>query len=123
MRAAGLALILAIASGFTLRAGGSVDWDSCALPILRKHPQLLKLIEDSLDVRRVGNGVRIGHDTIGNVTIPGREIGERIPPFEFPARLKGSTGPYDLLLIIHDAHTGSSEAGEQGAWLEIKPKT
>lgn len=123
MRTIVLALILTVSAPLKLRAGGSVDWEFYALPILRKHPQFLKIIETSLDVRRVGVGVRVGRDASGNATIPELGVGARIPPFEFPARLKGSDGPYDLLLIIHDADTGVSQPGEKGVWLEIKPKT
>ncbi len=93
--------------------GGSVGWAFHALPILKKYPDLLALIETSLDVRDVGGGVRLGKDF-------GDEQGKRIPPFEFPARLKGSTGPYTLLLIIHDP-SGVEEEGTRGTWLEIRP--
>jgi hypothetical protein len=112
-------LLLAVQSTF---AGGTVEWEFHAFPILKKHPNLLKTIESSLDVRPVGWGVRVGRDASGNPTIPELGVGARIPPFEFPARLKGSTGDYDLMLIIHDP-SGLSNPGDGQTYIEIRPKT
>jgi hypothetical protein len=97
-------------------AGGSVDWDVHALPLLRKAPDLLRVIEQSLDVQRVGDGLRVGSDSSGHSTVPGLEVGTRIPPFEFAAHAKGTTGSYSLSLVIH------SGEGRKGTWIEIKPK-
>jgi hypothetical protein len=91
-----------------------VAWESDALPLLKQHPELLAMIEKSLDVWPVGGGVRLGKDF-------GDDQGKRIPPFEFDARLKGSMGPYNLLLIIHDP-SGVSDGGTKGTWLEIRPQ-
>ena len=93
--------------------GGSVEWTSHALPILKQHPDLLAVIETTLDVQEVGGGLRLGKDF-------GEQQGKRIPPFEFPARLKGSTGPYNLLLIIHDP-SGAGNGGDKDTWLENRP--
>jgi hypothetical protein len=95
-------------------AGGSVEWDFHAMPILRKNPDLLKIITDSLDVGRTGNGVRLGQDA-------GDRQGSRVPPFEFPARLKGTAGPYTLTLVIHDSETGAGDT-EKKAWIEVRPR-
>jgi len=96
-------------------AGGSVEWKFHALPLLRKAPELLRIVEMSLDVERVGEGVRVGRDSSGQATVPELGVGTRVPPFEFAARPKGSTGPRNLLLIIHN--------DENRIWIEIKPKT
>lgn len=87
-------------------AGGTIDWNFHALPILKKHPDLLAMIENALDVNPKGVGIRVGKDF-------GEEQGKRMAPFEFPARVKGSTGPYNLRLIIHDP-SGATDEGDKG---------
>ena len=96
------------------RAGGSVDWEFHALPILKQHPELLSIIEHSLDVSKTGSGVRLGKDF-------GKDQGKRIPPYEFDARPKGSSGDYNLILIIHDP-SGMSDENDNQTWIEIRPK-
>ncbi|MDD5260337.1 MAG: hypothetical protein PHD76_00670 [Methylacidiphilales bacterium] len=106
--------ILILLTIFPAHGGGSVEWDFHALPILKKHPELLAVIEKSLEVSQTGNGIRLGKDA-------GKEVGKRISPYEFPARIKGSTGPYDLILIIHDA-SGAHDMGDMETWIEIRTK-
>ena len=108
-----MVLVLLVSACFAF-GGGSVEWDFHALPILKKSPDLLKIITDSLDVAHTGGGVRLGKDA-------GEKEGSRVPPFEFPARLKGSSGPYTLILIIHDTGTGAGKA-ETKPWIEVKSK-
>lgn len=107
-----LAIFAIQTTGF---CGGSVDWDFHALPILKAHPDLLRVITSSLDVSRIGLGVRLGKDF-------GDQQGMRIPPYEFPARLKGSTGSYNLILVIHDP-SGMHEEGENGTWIEVRERS
>ncbi len=95
-------------------AAGSATWSFHATPILKARPELLTLIETSLDVSPHGEGVRLGKDF-------GEKQGQRVPPLKFPARLKGSTGPYNLLLIIHGPSDPSASESEQ-AWIEIRPQ-
>lgn len=95
--------------------GGSVDWEFHALPILKAHPDLLRVITSSLDVSKSGLGVRLGKDF-------GDQQGMRIPPYEFPARLKGSTGSYNLILVIHDP-SGIHGEGEDGTWIEVRERS
>jgi hypothetical protein len=103
------------------RDPASVDWDSYALPILRRNPALLKVIDDSLDVQRIGRGDRIRPDSDGAAVSP-LALGARIPPFEFPARRKGSLGVFDLMLIIHDEDIGKHETKSKETWIEIRPR-
>lgn len=93
-------------------AEGSATWGFHAAPVLKTRPELWAFVEASLDVVPHGDGARLGKDF-------GEKQGQRVPPYKFPARLKGSTGTYNLLLIIH----GPSEASEaEQAWIEIRPQ-
>jgi hypothetical protein len=95
-------------------AGGSVDWEFHAMPILRQHPELLSIIERTLDVAKTGDGLRLGKDS-------GQKQGKRIPPYEFPARPKGSSGDFNLILIIHDP-SGMHQENDNQTWIEIRQK-
>lgn len=93
-------------------AGGSVEWAADALPLLKSHPGLLKTTTSSFDVSKTGGGMRLGRDF-------GADQGKRIPPFEFEAKLKGSPGDFNLLLIIHDP-SGASDEGDVDTWFEVR---
>jgi hypothetical protein len=82
-------LLVLLPFSFTM-AEGSVEWDFHAMPILRQHPELLSVIQYSLDVAKTGSGTRLGKDF-------GMEQGKRIPPYEFNAKPKGFAGDYNLL--------------------------
>lgn len=95
-------------------AEGSATWGFHAAPLLKTRPDLLTVIETSLDVSPNGSGVRLGKDFE-------EKQGQRVPPFQFPARLKGSTGPYNLLLIIHGPE-GISVDDASDVRIEIRPQ-
>jgi hypothetical protein len=95
-------------------AEGSVDWEFHAMPILRQHPELLSIIERALDVAKTGSGTRMGKDF-------GQQQGKRIPPYEFRSRPKGSSGDFNLILIIHDP-SGMHQDNDNQTWIEIRPK-
>jgi hypothetical protein len=61
MRAVAVVITLVAAVQQSI-AGGSVEWEFHALPLLRKSPELLRVVEMSLDVEHVGEGVRVGRD-------------------------------------------------------------
>ncbi|HKP02039.1 MAG TPA: hypothetical protein VJU77_01640 [Chthoniobacterales bacterium] len=113
MRSALTILLCLLMSARFAFGGGSVEWNFHALPILKKNPDLLKIITDSLDVAPTGNGVRLGKDA-------GEREGSRVPPFEFPARLKGASGPYTFTLVIHDSETNPGNR-ENKPWIELRP--
>jgi len=96
-----IAFLILLASSFSALAGGSVGYEERAIPLLRTQPDLLRFVQQSLDVAPVGWGVRLGRDF-------GDRVGERIPPFHFEARPKGHKGPYTLVLTINDPKTGLS---------------
>ena len=59
-------------------AGGSISWDDVKSRISKSDPELVKIIETSFAVERVGVGVRLGPHF-------GERQGERIAPYEFGA--------------------------------------
>ncbi|MCE0483092.1 MAG: hypothetical protein LV479_02505 [Methylacidiphilales bacterium] len=65
------------------------DFDDDAKPILRMQPGLLHYVESHFDVK----------DT-GRAKYPGDDDRSPVPPFIFEARPSGSSGPYNLRLLI-----------------------
>jgi len=59
-------------------AGGSISWEDVKPQIAKSDPELVKIIERSFVVNRVGGGVRLGPQF-------GERQGERIAPYEFGA--------------------------------------
>ena len=59
-------------------AGGSISWEDVKIRIAKSDPELVKIIERSFVVNRVGGGVRLGPHF-------GERQGERIAPYEFGA--------------------------------------
>ena len=74
-------------------AGGSVTLSDIQ-PLIQQQPLLWKFFSDHLDISQNGGGLRLG-----SVGIPLQ--GYRVGPYEFPARIKGSEGAYDLKVIIN----------------------
>jgi hypothetical protein len=109
-----LACVFIVLTLLSAQGGGSIEWNFHAIPILKKHPELLSIINTSLEVSKTGDGLRLGKDF-------GEEQGKRIPPYKFPARTKGSSGAFDLILIIHDP-SGAHEEGDEQTWIEIRPR-
>ncbi len=82
---------LLVAAG-SLRAGGSITLADIA-PVLAQRPGLWEAFTSQLEVSPHGGGLRLG--------APGIPLrGTRVPPYEFPAKLKGDTGPYNLKVIV-----------------------
>lgn len=76
-----------------LHAGGSVELSEIQ-PLLDQKPALWKVFTQSLDISPEGVGLRLGSEGI-----PLR--GYRVGPYEFLAKIKGSSGKYDLKLTIN----------------------
>jgi hypothetical protein len=83
-----------------LFAGGSISWDDARTRIRRDDRDLVAWVERTFDVRDVGGAVRVGKQADGSPTVEGAQIGDRLPPFEFPAKPKGSSGEYILYLTF-----------------------
>ena len=62
-------------------------------PLLDQKPALWKIFTEQLDIFPHGGGLRLGSEGI-----PLR--GYRVGPYEFLAKIKGSSGDYDLKLVI-----------------------
>src|SRR4051794_38838922 len=80
----------------TVFAGGSISWEEVRAQIQKEDPEFLALIERAFDIRHVGGALRVGHDASGKSTVEGVEVGTRMPPYEFPAKLKGTESNYTL---------------------------
>jgi len=90
------ALILALfAAPLAAWAGTNPDFDDDAKPILRMQPGLLQYVESRFDIK----------DT-GTAKYPGDDDRRPGPPFIFRARPLGSSGPYNLRLLIQPGPPG-----------------
>jgi hypothetical protein len=86
-----IGMVLAGSSSHTF-AGGSIDLVDIK-PLLDQQPKLWHFYLDRFDISPHGGGLRLGSEGI-----PLR--GYRVPPYEFPARMKGDQGAYDLKITI-----------------------
>lgn len=59
-------------------AGGSISWEDVKPRLAKRDPELVRIIERSFVVNKVGVGVRLGPQF-------GARQGERIAPYEFGA--------------------------------------
>jgi hypothetical protein len=84
----------------TVLAGGSISWDEVRAQIQKEDPEFLALIEQAFDIRHVGGALRVGHDASGKSTVEGVEVGTRMLPYEFLAKLKGTESNYTLHLTF-----------------------
>ena len=89
---------LSVAS--TLLAGGSISWAEARAQIQKEDPEFLTLIERAFDIRSIGGALRVGQDATGKSTVEGVEVGTRMPPYEFSAKLKGTESNYTLHLTF-----------------------
>jgi len=90
------ALILAlVAMPMAARADANPDFDDDAKPILKMQPGLLQYVESRFEVK----------DT-GTAKFPGDDDRPPGPPYIFRARPIGSSGPYNLRLLIQPGSPG-----------------
>lgn len=102
-------------------AGGSISWEDVKSRILKRDPELVKVIEKSFAVDRSGGAVRLGPQF-------GERQGERIAPYEFGAEDRRTNGKCVLVIQESDDHefTGrfkfirkheeaKNQAGQDGA--------
>jgi hypothetical protein len=74
-------------------AGGSLSFSDLK-DLLAQQPALAQFVADHLDVAEIGTGGRIG----GRVN---EELsGSRVAPYEFDAKAKGTSGDYNLMLVV-----------------------
>ena len=78
------------------------DFERDAAPALRSSPALLEFIHSALDVSPTG-----GEGQRDRSADTGKPSGPWGSPFLFPAKIKGTSGPYTLLLIIKTFGSGS----------------
>jgi hypothetical protein len=86
-----IALVLAW-SPSPVFAGGSIDLADIQ-SLLDQQPKLWHFYMDHFDISPKGGGLRLG-----SPGIPLR--GYRVAPYEFPAKMKGDKGAYDLKIKI-----------------------
>ena len=94
-------------------AGGSIGWQNVRGRVRREDAALVAWIEQTFDVRESGGAMRVGRQADGKPTVDGAQIGDRVPPYEFPARPKGGAGDYTLYLTLD--HSGQKD-GEKPVW-------
>jgi hypothetical protein len=92
--------LFAIVVAASCFGGGSIGWEDVRKRMARDDPEFLAWIDERFDIRPSGGAVRVGHDTSGKSTVEGSQIGDRLPPFEFPAKPKGTGGDYTLYLTF-----------------------
>jgi hypothetical protein len=113
MRSLCQSIVIILILGTRALAGGSISFEENAVPLLRTEPELLRFVRQSLDVARVGDGVRLGRGF-------GDRQGSRVTPFTFEARPKGTNGPFTLLLIINSPD-GMNNNQLNRVSIEIRP--
>ena len=87
-------------------ASGSISWDEVRARIQKDDPEFLALVERAFDIRHVGGALRVGHDATGKSAVEGVEVGTRMPPYEFPAKIKGTDSLYTLYLTFSPSELG-----------------
>jgi hypothetical protein len=88
-------LLAILAAPLSAWAHANPDFDDDAKPILRMQPGLLQYVESRFDVK----------DT-GTAKYPGDDDRSPSPPYIFRARPVGSSGPYNLRLLIQPGPEG-----------------
>ena len=92
-------------SSLSVFAGGSIDLSDIQ-PLLNQQPKLWHFYLAHFDISPHGGGLRLGSEGI-----PLR--GYRVAPYEFPAKMKGNKGPYDLKIkIFADTYFFDSQGKE-----------
>jgi len=87
-----LAVVVLAWSSSHLFAGGSITLADIQ-PLLDQQPKLWHFYLDHFDISPHGGGVRLGKDW-------GELQGARVAPYEFEAKMKGDSGPYNLKITI-----------------------
>jgi len=87
-----IAAVFLLFSTSVLNAGGSINISDLNA-LLGQQPALWKFYSEHFDISPHGGGLRLSSQGI-----PLR--GCRVGPYEFPAKLKGAIGGYDLKLTI-----------------------
>ena len=86
-------------------AGGSLTWIEATQRLTKECPKLLAVINDCFDVKPTGRALRLGARNID--VMEGRSgVGDRVPPYEFACKPKGSGDSYSLTLEISDRDDG-----------------
>ncbi|MCX6874805.1 MAG: hypothetical protein NTW21_13505 [Verrucomicrobia bacterium] len=78
-------------------AGGSISWDDVKPRLAKSDPELVKIIERSFVVNKVGGGVRLGPQF-------GERQGERIAPYEFGAAHRKTKAKCVLVIEESEDH-------------------
>jgi hypothetical protein len=96
-----LAILISLAMTPFAIAGGSLSWDEVTQRLTKECPKLLVVINQCFDVSPSGGALRLGPRSVD--VVEGRAgVGDRVPPYEFDCKLKGSAEPYPLTIEISD---------------------
>jgi len=86
-------------------AGGSLSWVEASQRLAKDCPKLLLVINQCFDVSPVGGALRLGPRS--NDVIEKRAgVGDRVPPYEFDCKLKGTSGAYPLTIEVSESDDG-----------------
>ncbi len=100
-----LVILVSMFLGPLATAGGSLGWADACQRLERDCPKLLAVINQCFEVSPVGGALRLGPRSID--VIEGRAgVGDRVPPYEFDCKPKGTAGAYSLTIEISDFDDG-----------------
>ena len=86
-------------------AGGSLSWVEASQRLAKDCPKLLLVINQCFDVSPVGGALRLGTRSV-DVIEKRAGVGDRVPPYEFDCKLKGTSGAYPLTIEVSDSDDG-----------------
>ncbi len=81
-------------------AGGSISWEEVLYQISQDDPDFANFLCKQFSIAPVGGAMRVGHDRKGDPTVPGMQVGNRLPPYTFYANPRYAEGEYQLLLTL-----------------------
>jgi hypothetical protein len=94
-----------------LFAGGSIAWGDVRDRLSHEDAALVAWVEHTFDIRHSGTAARVGRQADGKPTVEGAQIGDRVAPYEFAAKPKGSAGDYTLYLTFdYSGHKDGAKA-------------
>ncbi len=86
-------------------AGGSLSWVEASQRLAKDCPKLLLVINQCFDVSPVGGALRLGPRSV-DVIEKRAGVGDRVHPYEFDCKLKGTSGAYPLTIEVSDSDNG-----------------
>ncbi len=86
-------------------AGGSICFEEVEKKIQSTSPKIIATASAAFDMDRVGGALRLGARSLEVQNGTG-EVGQRVPPFTFLCRAKGTKTDFDLVITFDEAESG-----------------